>query len=201
MRFDDTKSTIIKNCSSFHKSIRWFTSKKEIYFSISWLCRICTVCCVFSTISSKQSSQWTGSFSLCFLSISWTNQASPFLNCLWASETHSDNNITLHMTTKIWEKWFTNMLSVECLNRLIVEFWHFQFIDFKSIFVNCINDFSKISISIRFYHSVSTSTVLLLFISCCGITIFGNMQYSCEYGNFCTDVEIWKFKIWCFDSF
>ena len=86
------------------------------------------MCCVFSTICSKQSSKRSRCFLLCFLGVSWTNQISPFLNSLWSSQTHSYNYITLHMTTKIWEKWFSNVLTIERAYGLIVEFWHFRFV-------------------------------------------------------------------------
>jgi len=193
MWFNDTKGAIIKNSSSFHKSILRFSTKKEIYFSLSGFRRICSVSCVFSTVSSKQSSERTRCFLLCFLCISWTYKVSPFFNGLWSSKTHSNNNITLHMTTKIWEKWFSNMLSIKLLNRCIIEFWHFQFIDFKSIFINCIDDFTKIGISIRFYHCVGATTVAILFIRCSNIAVLSNMQHSCINRDFCSDVKIWQF--------
>jgi hypothetical protein len=133
------------------------------------------VCCVFSTICSKQSSKRSRCFLLCFLGVSWTNQISPFLNSLWSSQTHSYNYITLHMTTKIWEKWFSNVLTIERPYGLIVELRHFQFINFKSIFVNCIDDFTKIGISIWFYHTVCATAILVLFIGSGNIAVLGNM--------------------------
>jgi len=79
------------------------------------------------------------------------------------------------MTTKIWEKWFANVFSIKLLDRCVIEFGHFQLINFKSIFVNGINDFTKIGISVWFYHSVGAPAVAILFIGCCNISVLGNM--------------------------
>jgi len=73
MWLNNTKGAIIKDSSCFHQSILRFSSEKEIYFSLSWLGRVCSVCCVFSTICSKQSSERTWCFLLRFLCISWSN--------------------------------------------------------------------------------------------------------------------------------
>ena len=175
MWFDNTKCTVIKDSCSFHASFRFSSTEKEIWFSFSWFTWVWSMGCILSSVCTEECSEWFWSLLLCSLCVSWSNKASPFSYGIISYKVHSNDNITLHMSTKIIKKSFAYMFSIKLIYGVIIKLGHLKLINFKAIFLNGINNLSEISIGIWFYHCKSATTILWKLVSCSTITIFFNM--------------------------
>ena len=186
MRLDNATGAIIESSSwteGFREEKLWFFIKISIcgtsMDSISHGIR--------PEICSKRI--WISSFG--FLRISWAKNCSESSNSIFLNELHTSDNITLHISVQIREEWLAHMLFIESIGLLrFGEFAHLQFWNRETVFVNSINDFAGLSVTVWFNHGEGSSSKGFKLILCGNISVINNFKLSRMNSNYRSKVEL-----------
>lgn len=174
MWLDDTASTVIE--SSCWSELLW---KEKFTFSVEISSCGTSVDTIPHGVRAKHSSKSIWSLCFSFLRIGRSNEISEFIDSILLNKFKACNNVTLHVGVQIWEKWLSFMLLVELVGLLrFREFAHFQFWNGETVLVDCINDFTSLSVTVRLDHAECPSSNRFKFVLCENISIINDLELS-----------------------
>ena len=130
-------------------------------------------------ISTEFGTQRAWRLSLGLGGISWSKDASELFNGVVSYEFHASYNIRLHERSEITEEWLALVLIVKFVGELgSVELAHLEVRDCETASVNGIDNFSGLSVTVRFDEGKSSSSSLLKSLTSMNIGIVDQLKLS-----------------------
>ena len=129
--------------------------------------------------------------------ISWSNNISEARNGILFNQLHSSYNIRGHIGGEVGEERLASMLSVEFISLLhLSKFAHLQFRNLKTVSINCIDDFSSLSVTVRFNHCKSFFRFCFKLLSGKHISILNKLKLSRMNINDWPNIQLVTWNTW-----
>ena len=130
-------------------------------------------------VSTKSGTQRARSLTLSLGGISWSKDTSELFNSVVSNEFHASYNIGLHELSQIAEEWLSLVLVVEFVCELSpVELAHLEVRDCETASVDGVDNFSGLSVTVRFDEGKSSSSSLFESLSSMNIGIVHQLKLS-----------------------